>query len=355
VLVALLGARRAIPPRLRHRLELAGLPWNEIAPVLARIRGVESWAREWEREARHSITEGDWERAAAQSFLGQLILSPFHPQKVPLQEVLRQTHLAARQQIPHLHVEPVTLAGGRLSGIYERFADADRTPTLLLPPLASVKEELAPLADTLLRAGHPVLRLELPGQGKSPPPLGPDTEHLLYTALNDIGFERVFAGGISLGAFYAFRLAAIAEKRVQGVFGVSPPALTTAADWARQPPVIWQYLDLYFGTPREETRRCAAALTLKDIAPTLNCPVRLYHAARERINPPDAPERYRALFTHLPLTDRVLPDTHACLLHLRGTIAPELVEWMGEGNSNTEFTEDAENTERERELGEGGS
>jgi pimeloyl-ACP methyl ester carboxylesterase len=335
LLVALLGAKRAMPPRLRRRLELSGLSWSEIAPVLARIRGIEDWACEWGREAQNSLERGDDFRAAAQAFLGQLILSPFHPRKVELQSVFRESHLRYRHTLPGRTVTAMTLAGGRLSGLYERPENATRTPIILLPPLASVKEELTLLADPLLDAGHPVLRLELPGQGKSPAPLGPDTESLLRDALDEMGFETVYAGGISLGAFYAFRLAhAAGAGRVRGVFGVSPPALTTMRDWARQPAVIWQYLDLYFGTAtRVETRQRALTLTLDDIAPALSCPVRLYHATRDTINPPDAAARYRALLPHLPLTDRLLTDRHACLLHLRDVIGPEIGTWIAEVES----------------------
>lgn len=328
LLVALLGAKRALPPRLRRRLELSGLSWAEIAPVLARIRGVEGWAREWEREAARSIAAGDSFRASAQAFLGQLILTPFHPRKVPLQDILRETHLRYRQTLTGRTVQKVHLVGGRLVGLYEYPDGATGTPIILLPPLASVKEELTLLADPLLDAGHPVLRLELPGQGESPAPLGPDTEHLLREALDEMGFETVYAGGISLGAFYAFRLAHAAGERVRGVFGVSPPALVTDKDWARQPPVIWQYLDLYFGTTRPETRLRARTLHLDDVASSLSCPVRLYHATRDTINPPDAADRYRALLPHLPLTDRIVPDRHACMMHLRETIGPEIVTWM---------------------------
>jgi pimeloyl-ACP methyl ester carboxylesterase len=115
---------------------------------------------------------------------------------------------------------------------------------------------------------------------------------------------------------------------VRGVFGVSPPALVTEKDWARQPPIIWQYLDLYFDTPRLETRQRVRTLHLDDAAPGLACPVRLYHATRDTINPPDAAERYRALLPHIPLTDCLLPDRHACLMHLRDHIGPEVAAWM---------------------------
>jgi pimeloyl-ACP methyl ester carboxylesterase len=325
--VALLGAKRVMTPPLRRRLELSGLTWAEMAPVLARIRTIEGWAREWGREAAASEAGGDCLRAAAQAFLGQLVLSPYHPRKAEMQATLRRCHLRAREEQPDVRVERLSLLGGRLTGLWERPNGASRPPILLMPPLASTKEELAVLADPLLAAGHPVLRLDLPGQGESPAPLGPDAERLLAAALDEMGFGAVFAGGISLGAFYALRLAA-ADRRVRGVFGVSPPAFTTPADWARQPEVIWQYLDVYFATEtRAETRRRALGLTLDGAGVAICCPVLLFHGARDRINPPDADARCRAALPNAALASHRLPDRHACLLHLRGTIGPQIASW----------------------------
>jgi pimeloyl-ACP methyl ester carboxylesterase len=317
-------------PQLRRRLELSGLTWDEMAPVLARIRTIEGWARAWEREAAASEAQGDFRRAAAQTFLGQLVLSPYHPRKAEMQAALRHCHLRARQQQPGIHVERVSLVGGKLAGLWERPIGANRPPVLLMPPLASTKEELAILADPLLAAGHPVLRLDLPGQGESPSPLDLDVERLLTAAQNEIGIEALFAGGISLGAFYALRLAAT-NSQVLGVFGVSPPAFTTRADWARQPEVIWQYLDLYFATEtRAETQDRALALTLDGVGACICCPVLLFHGTQDRINPPDADVRYRTTLPNATLTSYHLSDRHACLLHLKGHIGPGVAAWCGQ-------------------------
>lgn len=329
--VGLLNARRIITPPLRRRLLLTGLTWEEIAPVLARIRTVEGWGRVWQREAEQSAARGDWSRAAAQAFLGHLPLSPFHERKAALLDLLRRCHARDRQGRGGFRFEPVRLAGGRLVGYLETPDRAARPLVLLLPPLASTKEELAVLADPLLAAGHPVLRLDLPGQGESPPPLSPTTERLLQEALDELGITQeggCFAGGISLGALYALRLGGVDGPRVRGVFGISPPAIITPEQWARQEEVIWQYLDLYFATEtREETRRLSLAITLDDVISRIGCPVLLYHASRDPISLPDKRERYRAALTHVRLTDYVLDDIHGCAHHLTGTIGPQLVAW----------------------------
>lgn len=335
-LVALLGARRIITPPLRRRLELTGLTWDEMAPVLARIHTIDGWARIWQAEATRSAERGDFRRAAAQAFLGHLPLSPFHPRKAPLLESLRRYHTAEREATGGFTFERVSLASGALAGYLERpvaapEGSAKKPLVLLLPPLASTKEELAVLADPLLAAGHPVLRLDLPGQGESPPPLALDAERLLVGALDELGVDAptgCFAGGISLGAHFALRLGGADPARVRGVFGVSPPAIVTPEQWARQEEVIWQYLDLYFGRDdRQETRRIALSMTLEDRAADLACPVLLFHAARDPISLPDKAERYRGALSHVPLEDQILEDFHGCALRLRDTVAPAVVAW----------------------------
>jgi hypothetical protein len=272
-------------------------------------------------------------------------LSPFNPRKTALLDRLRRNHARDRQARPDTTFERVTLADGALHGYLERPVTATAKPlVLLLPPLASTKEELFLLGDPLLAAGHPVLRLDLPGQGESPPPLTINAERLLMRALDEMGVTAetgCFAGGVSLGAYFALRLGGADHARVRGVFGVSPPAIVTPEQWAKQDEVIWQYLDLYFDTAtRDETLRLGLSMTLDDVVGDVSCPVRLYHARRDGISLPDAPERYRAALTpHAPLTDRVLDDIHGCTLHLKDVIAPEVVAWCDAVINETRKTE----------------
>ena len=331
VAVWLLGARRALGGhKLRRRLELAGLSWEDLVPTLARVRTISDWARAFERDAAKSEARGDWERAAKQAFLGQLLLAPAQPLKAELLQTLRRCHVRDRRDRLGLRTTPVTLHG--LAGLWETPGTPTRPPVLLMPPLASVKEELTALADPLLRAGHSVLRLELPGQGESPAPLRSDLDARLRACLDEMGWTAqtgVFAGGISLGAFFALRLAGIDNQRVRAAFGVSPPAFTTPDDWARQPEVIWQYLDIYFGgATRQETYENALRLHMDDLRDNFTGPVLLYHGIRDRINPPDVPRRWRHALPYARLTEVLLPDGHACLGHLRSRIGPESARWL---------------------------
>jgi pimeloyl-ACP methyl ester carboxylesterase len=330
--VALFGAGRLMnSPAVRKRLELTGLRWEEIAPILARIRTIDGWAREFDRAADTAERAGDDFKASALAFLGQLILSPFHPRKAEIAARMRRCQIRDRSSRPGVRFERVELVNGKLVGYIETPEVADKPIVLLMPPLASVKEELTVLADPLLAAGHPVLRLDLPGQGESPPPLLIETERLLIQALDELGItptQGVIAGGISLGSYFALRLAGADRQRVQGVFGVSPPAIITPAQWARQPEIIWQYLDLYFATEtREETLRLGLSMKLDDVVADITCPVLLYHAANDFISLPDKAERYREALAHAPLTEHTLPDTHGCTLHLRDPISAQVTAW----------------------------
>lgn len=331
-IVAAVSAKGAMTPALRNRLAMCGIPWPELEAVLARVRTIESWAREMIRGAEKAEGEGDYSRAAAYAFLGQLVVGPHHPVKKYLQTLMRENHIKDRQCTIDGTVQRVSLAGGRFAGIYERPAMVRQRPVILMPPLASTKEELVPLADPLLAQGHPVLRLDLPGQGESLGPLELDSEHLLKSALDEMGFtasEGVYMGGISLGSYYALRLAAIDPDRVRAVYAVSPPAIMTHDDWAGQMEIIWCYLDVYFGTAtRKETHQIAMNLHLNELGERITCPVLLYHGAQDRICVPNARECYREILVNASLTDYLLPDIHACPWHLAPRIGPEAAKWL---------------------------
>ena len=348
--VLFLGARRVLAPMTR-RLELSGLSWDEMAPVLARIRTIGDWGRQWHREAQASLERGEWRRAAAQAHLGHLPLSPYNPRKTALLSLLRRAHIAERTARRDHRFEWVYLANGKLAGYWETPRNAHRPPVVLLPPLASTKEEMSVLGDPLLAAGHPVLRLDLPGQGESPPPLSITVETLLMPALDELGITAdtgYFIGGISLGAYFALRLAGTDAGRVRGAFGVSPPAIITPEQWAKQPEVIWQYLDLYFATEtRAETLRLGLSMVLEDVADTVTCPLLLYHATRDFVSLPDRVERYRAAFAHVPLRDTMLDDEHGCLFHLKDVIAPEVAAWCGGISDGRGETDSARSTDSE--------
>lgn len=337
--MAAIGAKRALNPELQNRLEMCGIPWSDLAPVMARIRSVESWAREWMREAERSEAAGQFDRAAAQAFLGQVVVSPHHPVKRWFLQTMQRCHLEDRKQKFDGTVERVTLADGRLVGIWERPATVTRLPVLLMPPLASIKEELAVLADPLLAQGHPVLRLDMPGQGESPCPLSLNTEEILRDAMDEMGFteaEGIIVGGISLGSYYGLRLTAIDPRRVRAAFAVSPPAIVTEDDWAGQIEIIWQYLDIYFGcADRSDTHKLAMNLHMDGIAEEIRCPVLMYQGTLDRINVPNARELYRGMLRNAEVTDFLLPDLHACPWHLSPRIAPEVAGWIrkvtGEG------------------------
>ena len=334
--VGLLGARRVMTPALRQRLELTGLRWEEIAPLLARIRSVDGWARVFAQAADASEAGGDWHRASALAFLGQLIISPHDGRKEGLQAQMRRAHIRDRQGRRGVHFEVLTSTSG-LSAYRETPVRPDtqtRPVVVLMPPLASTKEELTLLADPLLTQGFSVIRLDLPGQGQSPPPLPIHAEREVGAALDEWGVrpERgVIAGGISLGAYFALRLAGSDRGRVRGAFGISPPAILTPDQWAKQEEVVWQYLDLYFATgSRAETLQRGMAMQLDDVVADITCPTLLYHARRDTLSLPNAPALYRKALHAARLEEHSVDDTHGCLLFLRETIAPHVARWCRE-------------------------
>lgn len=90
-----------------------------MAPVLARIRTVADWGREWEREAARSEARGEFASANKQAYLGQLIISPTQPLKQELLDILRRCHTRDRRDRLGFGTTPLTFCRGKLSGLYE--------------------------------------------------------------------------------------------------------------------------------------------------------------------------------------------------------------------------------------------
>src|SRR5579859_4839033 len=110
-----------------------------------------------------------------------------------------------------------------LAGILRRPAGADHPPVVVMVPgLDSVKEELQATADHFLRRGIATLAIDGPGQGEMEfdrdiepayeKPAGAGIDWL--EGREDVDASRVGVFGVSLGGYYAVRVAAM-ERRVR--------------------------------------------------------------------------------------------------------------------------------------------
>jgi 2,6-dihydroxypseudooxynicotine hydrolase len=174
-----------------------------------------------------------------------------------------------------------------------------RSPVLIMAPgLDSTKEELHAYAEPFLARGIATLAIDGPGQGEAEyeTPICGDYERAATTVVDwlekrsDVDAKRVAIWGVSLGGYYAPRAAAF-EKRLRACIALSGPF-----DWAE----IWDTLpDLTRDTFRarshapthKEARERAAALTLRDAASEIRCPLLIVAGRQDRLVPAAHAER----------------------------------------------------------------
>jgi 2,6-dihydroxypseudooxynicotine hydrolase len=164
--------------------------------------------------------------------------------------------------------------------------------------LDSTKEELHAYEEPFLARGIAVLALDGPGQGEAEYeiPICGEYEGAAKLVVDwienrtDLNAERTAIWGVSLGGYYAPRAAAF-EKRLRACIALSGPF-----DWAE----IWDALpELTRETFRvrshsasqEEARSKAAALTLREAAARIECPLFIVAGRQDRLVPAAHAER----------------------------------------------------------------
>jgi 2,6-dihydroxypseudooxynicotine hydrolase len=162
----------------------------------------------------------------------------------------------------------------------------------MAPGLDSTKEELHAYEEPFLARGIAVLAIDGPGQGEAEYdiPICGDYERAAKAACDwigtrdDLDASRIGMWGVSLGGYYAPRAAAY-EKRLKACIAISGPF-----EWQR----IWDKLP---GLTREAFRARshsrddaeafakAAALTLKEAARHIACPLYIVTGRQDELVP----------------------------------------------------------------------
>jgi 2,6-dihydroxypseudooxynicotine hydrolase len=180
-----------------------------------------------------------------------------------------------------------------------RKPDAGRSPVLVMAPgLDSTKEELHAYEEPFLARGIATLAIDGPGQGEAEyeVPICGDYERAASVVVDwiekrsDVDAKRVAMWGVSLGGYYAPRAAAF-EKRFRACIALSGPF-----DWAE----IWDALpeltrDTFsarsHSASQAEAKQKAAALTLREAAGRITCPIFIVAGRQDRLVPAAHAER----------------------------------------------------------------
>jgi 2,6-dihydroxypseudooxynicotine hydrolase len=180
-----------------------------------------------------------------------------------------------------------------------RKPDAGRSPVLVMAPgLDSTKEELHVYEEPFLARGIATIAIDGPGQGEGEyeVPICGDYERAASVVVDwiekrsDVDAKRVAMWGVSLGGYYAPRAAAF-EKRFRACIALSGPF-----DWAE----IWDALpeltrDTFrarsHSASQAEAKQKAAALTLREAAGRITCPIFIVAGRQDRLVPAAHAER----------------------------------------------------------------
>ena len=194
----------------------------------------------------------------------------------------------------------IPFEGKKLYGVLRHPASgaAPHAVLIMAPGLDSTKEELHAYEEPFLARGIAVLAIDGPGQGEAEYeiPLCGDYERAAKAVCDWIGTrseldsQRIGMWGVSLGGYYAPRAAAY-EKRIRACVALSGPF-----EWQR----IWDNLpgltrDAFrvrsHSANEDEAHTRAAALTMKEAARNITCPIYIVTGRQDALVPADHAEQ----------------------------------------------------------------
>jgi alpha-beta hydrolase superfamily lysophospholipase len=310
------------------RFTANGVHASDFAAITAEIKTWDQWCDRWCEGADVHVrlgaeAEADGRlRSAGEHFA--TAATYFHFGKYLFVHDLRRARDAHRQAVDALdralpfldppgRREAVEFDPSPLVGILRAPVGPGPHPTvILIPGLDSAKEEFRLVEDAFLRRGMATFALDGPGQGEVEwhQPIRPDwevvghavSEHL--AALPEVDSDRIGVWGVSLGGYYAARVASD-PGRLRAAVSLSGPYDFGAA-WADLNPLTQKAFQVRSGarSPEDAAAR-AATLTLEGAAEKIEIPLLIVAGGRDRLFTPDHAQR---------LTDAAAGPTRLLLL-----------------------------------------
>src|SRR5919112_3535355 len=239
----------AVAAALAHwgpRLIQNGVDYNDLLATIARIETWDQWLPEWNRTADeqaafareadaagHRLTAGQaWRRASVNRHFGKFVwMVDLDLAREATYRTVEESRTALARLDPTAERLEVPIEGGTAYANLRRPPGTDRPPyVVLIPGLDSTKEEFFFFEQSFIDRGLATVSLDGPGQGETglALPIRPDYEVAVTPLLDllatrrDLDHSRIGAAGVSLGGYYAPRVAAF-EPRVSAVVGISGP------------------------------------------------------------------------------------------------------------------------------------
>jgi dienelactone hydrolase len=329
-----------------------GVSLTDFEEVTASIASWDDWCRAWsaraalheelgrdalERDKRVSAGE-HLQRAGVYYHFGKFLFVHDIPQ-------MKATHgkaVACRTlALPHLQppgqrVE-IPYQGGFLAGILRKPAAIDRPPVVVMAMgLDSAKEEADCYEQPFLARRMATLSFDGPGQGEGEYDFAirGDYEVAVAAVIDfiqtrpDLDSSRIGLWGVSLGGYYAPRVAAF-EPRASACVALGGPFDWVAA-WDGLPELTREAFRVRSHcATAEEARRHAATLSLNGIAHRITCPIYIMNGRQDRLVPWQDAERL-AREVKGPVKLHTIADGNHIATNRAYRWRPDSADWMAE-------------------------
>jgi 2,6-dihydroxypseudooxynicotine hydrolase len=292
------------------RFVAQGVDLNDFNRTLPRIKRWDDWCREW------GVTATEYEKAAqtaeaaghrmtaAQSWLRAGLC--WHFGKFVFVHDLAQLRAASDRTAsdyargawalePPAERVAIPYDGISMAALLRKPSGVTRPPVLLMiPGLDSVKEELQATADYFLRRGIATLAIDGPGQGETEfeRDIEPAYERPAGAAIDwlemrdDVDASRLGVYGVSLGGYYAVRVAAM-EPRVRATIELAG-TYSLASQWDQRSVVSRDAFIKRSGARDEaDARERAKSIDVTGLGPRISTPLLILHGKRDPIAPFD--------------------------------------------------------------------
>lgn len=339
---------------LRHwapRLIQNGVDYNDMVATVARIDTWDQWLPEWNRTADeqadfareadaagHPQTAGQaWRRASVDRHFGKFVwMVDLDLAKAATLRSVEETRTALSRLDPSAERLEIPIEGGTAYANLRKPAGAGRPPyVVVIPGLDSTKEEFFYFEQSFLDRGLATIALDGPGQGETglAVPIRPDYETAvsplldLLSTRDDLDHDRAGVVGVSLGGYYAPRVAAF-EPRFRAVAGISGP-FCFGDMWDELPPMTRATFVVKSGAADDaEGHRIASTLDLDRVLERIKVPALYVTGALDRLIPWKQTERQAAETPDGTFVN--YPDGNHGVSNLPSKARPLIADWMAD-------------------------
>jgi len=189
--------------------------------------------------------------------------------------------------------EEIDFEGSKIVGLFRTPNTGGPHPTvILIPGLDSTKEEFREIERAFLDRGMATFSVDGPGQGEAEWTLAirPEWDNVgaviidHLTTMPDVDSSRLGVWGVSLGGFYAARMAS-SDLPIKGTISLAGP-YNMGASWENLNPLTRHAFQVrsFSATPEEAERR-ARDMTLEGYTSNITTPLLVIMGKRDRLFP----------------------------------------------------------------------